>query len=385
VQPDIDDGSVFDATRQQSLITLAEATGGFSSVRSNDVPGAFSRIVTESSGYYLLGYVSTNTRRDGTYRDIDVRTTRPGLRVLARSGYVAPKGAPAKVAASSSGLPPALADMLKTPLAVSGLPLTVSAPVFRSGSKSKAAVVVVVEAGGRQLLLTATDGRFNGGLTIALAAADGGGKVQAMERGALTMRLSPQTRDAMVDRGARVVSQLELKPGRYELKVAAIDSADGTTKGSVLYDLDVPDFSKGLTMSGVVLTSLTEAPVPTVSRDARLRETLGEFPTARREFTRFEELRAYIEIYDTGQRAALPLVVTTRVLDDRGMVVFRREVTSTGESGSDKVVTHRVATTIALNDLRSGRYVLEIETARDNSQRDEPGQPAARRVPFSIR
>jgi hypothetical protein len=229
-------------------------------------------------------------------------------------------------------------------------------------------------------MFTSASGRFNGGLTVAIAAADMGGKVQAFERGALTLRLSPQTRQAMIERGARVVSQLELKPGRYELKVAALDTADGSTKGSVLYDLDVPDFSKGpLTMSGVVLSSMTEAPVPTVQRDAKMKLSIGDSPTARREFTRLEQLRQYVEVYDTGKGAGRPIVVSTRVMNAAGGLLFRREVTSTGVAGPDKTFTHRVAATIPLTDLGRGRYVLAVDARRD-------GDPTvSRQLPFSIR
>jgi VWFA-related protein len=379
ITADIDDGSVFDADRQQSLITLAEATGGFAAVRTTDYTAALKRIVSESSSYYLVGFVSSNRRMDGKFRKIDVRVTRPNLRVNARSGYVAPKSGPDTSTATAGGLPPALSAMLKNPVAVSGLPLSIAAPVFRGSSKSKAIVAVVVETGAGRVLLTSGRGRFNGGVTLVMAAADGDGKVQAIERGALTFRLSPETRQAIQERGARVVSQLELKPGRYELKVAAIDSADGSTRGSVLYDLDVPDFSKGLTMSGVVLSSTTEPPVPTVQRDAKMKLTVGDSPTARREFTRLEQLREYIEVYDTGKGAGRPVVVSTRVMNAAGGLVFRREVTSEGVAGSDKTYTHRLTTTIPLSDLGRGRYVLAVDASRS-------GDPAvSRQLPFSIR
>ena len=66
---------------QDSLRVLASSTGGFAAVNRNDLNGAFDRIVAENSSYYVFGYYSTNERRDGRFRKIEVRVKRPGLRV----------------------------------------------------------------------------------------------------------------------------------------------------------------------------------------------------------------------------------------------------------------------------------------------------------------
>ena len=47
-------------------------------VNRNDLNGAFDRIVAENSSYYVFGYYSTNERRDGRFRKIEVRVKRPG-------------------------------------------------------------------------------------------------------------------------------------------------------------------------------------------------------------------------------------------------------------------------------------------------------------------
>ena len=62
---------------QDSLRVLADSTGGFAAVNRNDLNGAFDRIVTENSSYYMLGFYSTNDRRNGRYRKLEVRVKRP--------------------------------------------------------------------------------------------------------------------------------------------------------------------------------------------------------------------------------------------------------------------------------------------------------------------
>ena len=72
---------------QDTLRTLSDETGGLASVTSNDFANVFERLVRDNSTYYMLGYYSSNERRDGRYRKISVKVKRQGVRVRARSGY----------------------------------------------------------------------------------------------------------------------------------------------------------------------------------------------------------------------------------------------------------------------------------------------------------
>ena len=76
---------------QDSLRTLSEETGGLASIDTNSFSSAFNRIVEANSLYYMLGYYPPNHPRDGRFHKIDVRVTRPGLRVVARRGYASPR------------------------------------------------------------------------------------------------------------------------------------------------------------------------------------------------------------------------------------------------------------------------------------------------------
>ncbi len=73
--------------RLDSLQTLAGATDGVAIVNSNDIDAGLRRVVDDLTSYYLLGYYSSNTKLDGSYRSIKVRVRRPGVNVRARRGY----------------------------------------------------------------------------------------------------------------------------------------------------------------------------------------------------------------------------------------------------------------------------------------------------------
>lgn len=68
---------------------VAEDTGG-QSFRTNDLTESLRHVVTQSSGFYLLGYSPTSPAMDGRFHKIRVRVKPSGLEVRARSGYWAP-------------------------------------------------------------------------------------------------------------------------------------------------------------------------------------------------------------------------------------------------------------------------------------------------------
>jgi VWFA-related protein len=76
--------------RMDTLQNLAVGTDGITVMSSNDLDVSLKRIADDLTSYYLLGYNSTNTKLDGTYRRIEVKVKRPGVDVRARRGYRAP-------------------------------------------------------------------------------------------------------------------------------------------------------------------------------------------------------------------------------------------------------------------------------------------------------
>ena len=70
-----------------SLRFLAEETGGFAVVDTNDFESALKRIDAETSDYYVLGYYSTNPDPTRRTRLLDVKVSRPGAVVASRRAY----------------------------------------------------------------------------------------------------------------------------------------------------------------------------------------------------------------------------------------------------------------------------------------------------------
>jgi VWFA-related protein len=77
-------------SRHESLHTLALNTDGIALVNNNDLKTQVRRVSGDLTSYYLLGYYSTNSKLDGRFRNIKVRSKRPGVEVRSRRGYNAP-------------------------------------------------------------------------------------------------------------------------------------------------------------------------------------------------------------------------------------------------------------------------------------------------------
>jgi VWFA-related protein len=348
---------------QDSLRVLADATGGFAAVNRNDLNGAFDRIVTENSSYYMLGFYSTNDRRNGRFRKLEVRVSRPGLRVRNRAGYYEARGrAPNQPAASTApnALSPAVTEALASPLPVSGVPLKMFAAPFK-GTAPNAAIAMALEIDVRNLDFVEGNGTFNEQVDVAYSAVNSQGKIFPGERQTATLTLKPDTYERAKTRGFRVLSQTNLPPGRYQIRVAAGNKMGKA--GSVVYDLEVPDFDKGsLTMSGVAMTSAAAAQAPTIKPKDPLADFLPGPVTALREFEKGDLLVLFAEFYENARGAAnhmLDFKAELRAEGGRVVQQVTEERSSTelqGKSGG-----YGFQARLPLDAVESGLYVIHVE------------------------
>jgi hypothetical protein len=343
---------------QDSLRTLSDETGGFASVNRNDFEGAFERIVRDNSTYYVLGYYPTNDRRDGRFRKIEVRVKRPGLQVRSRKGYQAPRGrAPQNTTAAPPNVSAAMRDAMNSPLPMSGLPMQVFATALK-GAAPNATVALAIEM--KPGDLSAADKGDD--LHISFRALDTRGNVKPGPATTLPRTaLKPEQIARIRDRGFRLVTRIDLPPGRYQLRVAA--SHGDAKAGSVHYDLEIPDFWKApLTMSGIALTSASSGQMPTNRENDPLRDLLPGPPIATRQFQRDDELALFAEFYENAPGApAHKLDIVTTIRSDDGRVVLQNQEERASTELQGGRGGYGFATRIPLKDFAPGVYVLHIE------------------------
>jgi VWFA-related protein len=340
----VDDEPISEQRRrlQAGLTRLSDETGGVAAVRTNAFDALFERVVADSSAYYLLGYTSTHgaSRKP---RRLEVRVNRPGLKAQVRQSYGTPSGNMSKRTAPPAGLPPALGEAFQSPVPITEIELAVTTAA-RRGSGDRASVAVVVE------------GRGERQLDLFMGAADGSGKMQAFQRGALKPA-SSGAGDAMMQATAR----FDLKPGRYHLRVAALQEETGV-RGSVQHDFQVPDFSKeDLSISGVTLVDVKR----------------GRTPTTRRTFAQSESIDVAAEVY-WKRGMTQPISVVTRVTSSQGDVVYEQGGVVEPNQRPDRGVD--LGLTIPLQRHPPGAYQLIVEVRTSG---DKP-LSARRELPFVV-
>jgi VWFA-related protein len=205
--------------RNDSLRTMAEVTDGLAVVQTGNLSAGMRRIVEDLSSYYLLGYYSTGDL-DGKFHRLTVRVQRPGVRVRARTGYLAATRSDdekARATAVATAKPiDARAEAVKGSLSTLGIfsrerPLRVHVATgyLRSGAANIWGVAEV----------PATTGRHDwteGGQADAMLI-DASGRTVITER----LTIAPGARSLRFAFGSRTT----LAPGDYQVQLRAKGSA----------------------------------------------------------------------------------------------------------------------------------------------------------------
>lgn len=349
---------------QDSMRTMSTETGGFALLNQNDYSSGLVRIVEENSHYYLLGFYPTNSKRDGKFRKLEVRVKRPGLKVAARKGYVAPEKRDEKREMADVDLPEGasaeLNRLVQSPLPLPQIPMRASAAPFRVANR-KAVVPLVVEMDIENFRFEEKDGLRHDMVEFSVVAMNYEGKIANGVRRDFQLTLRPNTYQLMNQAGFRVMTALEVPSGKYQLRIMASETGAGQG-GSLFYDIDVPEYDKEeLVMAPLTVTSAIENRVPVIGSEED-KEKAVLLPATRRSFARSDELWVLSEIYPRMRSRSNPprIEVTTTIKASDEQAVFNntqergKELTEPGEG-----IIHRVD--IPLSGFAPGDYLLEVK------------------------
>jgi len=277
---------------QDSLTTLAADTGGRAFTDSNDFGEAFARAQRDLSAYYLIGYGSTNTIKDGRFRKIEVKVNRRNSKIEARAGYYAERDFAHTNRQDREGM---LDEQLTAAVSLTDLPLVVGTGWFRQEA-NRFYVPIALAVPGSAVPPPSTP-------NAAKVSFDVRGLVRD-EQGRTVGRIKDTLDVPAADGGSlsgRLVlyqSGVTLPPGRFSVKVVVRENATGTI-GSFEAPITVPALrDAGMKVSPPVLSTQLQPAGRERTANPLVRDGVQLLPNLTRAVARNQNVYFYFEVYD---------------------------------------------------------------------------------------
>jgi len=333
-------------------------TGGRVVKGTDDLASAMLQVVRESRTYYLLGYVSTNPKRDGKFRNIKVTVARPDLKVRARKGYYAPSNADEKKTTPPDKVDPRVRAGLDSPFDSDRIPIRMASYVLGTGASGKATVVLVADLDLRAVAFESRAGRQVSALdSFALVSPLEPGGSQMVEK-RIDLSLPPDLHARLLKQGLPILREFELASGRYQSRLLVRDPRGGAI-GTVRHNFEVPP-AKSFHISTPILS------------DAQVTGAGGAqvpVPLAHRSFASGSRLFYVFDVYGAmpdGQGASK--VAIRYVVRRKSGAVFAESPSREVAGGADGSLSHRLV--LSLSGAEPGEYelLLTVEDKANGSR-----------------
>jgi hypothetical protein len=339
------------AAQQETLQSLAADTGGTAFTDSNDFGVAFDKVERDISAYYILGYSSTNTKLDGTFRKIEVRL-KPKLdvKLTAREGYYADKDF---ANSGKTDRENALQEQLLMSIPATDVPLFVTAGYFRLATADACGNQVGFggrpggppgggQGGGAGRGGGAGTGRPGGpggpgGFTpscyyVPISVAVPGDAVPVSQTNQLldirgfirdergetfatiksTITVPPSAKDTIASKQVLFQTGAPLPPGRYTAKIIVRENTTGQM-GTFEIPVTVPDLARSpVKLSTVILsTQLQNVAGHPKTLSPLVRDNVEIVPNLTRVVNQDQKLYFYYEVYDPTMADGAPQIRTS--------------------------------------------------------------------------
>jgi len=355
------------STNQQVLYMLADGTGGFVIVNTNDLLGGLEKIGKEQNEYYVLGYDPTDSP-EGSCHTLKVKVDRGGTTVRARSGYcnVRPKDLLAGDPSEKELETHAAASQAGT------VPASMQVPFFYTGPGT-ARVDVAMEIAADSVKFEKTKGKFHSTVNVLGIAYKQDGSVGA--RFSDTIKLDLQNKKELENFKERPIyyeNQFEVAPGTYNLKVVFSTGGEGFGKVERPLTIDPYD-GKQFGLSGMALSKdihrlgdvntgldaeLLEGKTPLVTQGMQVT------PSGSNRFKKTDMSAVYAEVYEPLLVGPNPPIVAVqlRVLDRKsGEQKQDSGLINVGAQARKDNAMIPVGLKLPLETLTAGSYRAELK------------------------
>ena len=368
---------------QEVMATLSSDTGGKAFFDSNDFSPAFERIQQDTSAYYVIGFRSTNTKRDGSYRRLTIKLNRAGLKLEYRPGYYAPADFQHSTREDRER---ELQEQLASDLPATDVELYLQAYYFRGDNGTGAGryyVPVSLIVPGSQIPFIKGGDRSKATLDIIGEVKNTAGQDIADIR--QTVKLAVDQSQEVSRKNIQYSTGFSLPLGKYHLKFVVRENETGRM-GSFETDINLPDLKKmPLKLSSVVLASQRQ---PATKKDATDPLSNGGFtwiPNVAHVFRTDQHLYLLYEVYDPdapkvartsadadrpgarspeGTTAPIQVLTSIEFLEGTSKVFETPPVQATALNVPNRNAV-AFAFDIPLNRLKPGVYICQVNIIDD--------------------
>jgi VWFA-related protein len=357
--------------QQDYLRPLAANTGGFSIFNTSDFDKALDELDQQLNSYYILGFQSGNPKRDGSFRELEVKTDLKNVALKFRKGYVDRR--PLDTLASSKR-EKSLLDAMASPSSSVQLPLSFR-PIYFYDSPNLARVLVPARIRLGKAVFKKKGGQSVCELNVMGAAYSENDTVTA--RFSETVQVIEDKKDDLLH-GLVYSNFFKLGPGKYRLKLAASDEANNI--GAMEQQLEIPAIPEsGLAGSSLVIVEST-SPLPALienletqmldDRDPLVLGGLQVTPSIENRIPIKTQLPVLFKLYNlAGDLEHWQAVANARLVKDNSEVLslspaaFERNLSLSGSAGAT------FGLNLALQGVTSGKYALIIEITESATSR----------------
>jgi hypothetical protein len=374
-------------TNQQVMYALADGTGGFVIVNTNDLLGGLEKIGKELNEFYLLGYTPPEAQ-EGSCHTLHVKVDKGGDSVRARTGYC--------VAKQKDVLTKTTTEQTLENRAASPQPGNVAAsmqiPYFYT-QPNVARVNVAMEISPAEVKIEKDKDKLQGVINVLGVAYKPDGSVGARFSDSVKLEFESKTQaDAFKASPYHYENQFDIASGKYTLKV--VFSSGGDSFGKLESPLNIEPYDgKTFMMSGLAL-SLKYGPAASMGgaldsaliedRTPLITHGVQVIPSGTNRFKKGQTPIVFVEIYEPLEAQETPpkdlaIALQILILDpqtnaakaDTGL--FR--IPMPEKSGSPVI---SFATKIPSEAIEPGSYVLQVKAF------DSANKTVTRTMPIEV-
>jgi VWFA-related protein len=361
---------------QETLGTLSSDTGGKAFFDSNDFAPAFQQVQHDTEAYYILGFRSTNTKRDGSYRHLTVKLNRSDVKMDYRPGYYAPADFQHQ---KTEDRELQLTEQLKSDLPATDVAVYLQALYFRM-EDNRYFVPVSLVVPGSQIPFIKNGDRDKANLDVIGQVKNAEGIVVGNVRD--TVKLALDQAQEVKRKNIQYSTGFTLAPGRYHLKFVVRENQTGLM-GSFETDLQVPDLKKSpLKLSSIVLSSQRTANAGKRETNPLVRDGMEWIPNVAHVFREDQHLYFLYEVYDptrekkeSGGTAASPgltrrptgsvRVMTSIEFLQGGVKVYETPMVEATTVNTPDRAAVAFQFDVPLGQLKTGDYICQVNVIDD--------------------